>query len=107
MSPRTRTHIQTLVAVALGTALGCGNSAGAGNNGGETAGTPFPGVPRAWIAPEPAQQEKLREEERHACEDRLAAALDGPELPGAPDLEARRAQVLLYAKAEPVLFVRT
>jgi hypothetical protein len=63
-------------------------------------------LPEAWIAPEPARQAELLKQERYACEDRLSEVLKTPELPGAPDLESRRAHVLLYAKAEPVLFVR-
>jgi hypothetical protein len=41
------------------------------------------------------------------CEERIATARATPALPGAPDLEAQRAHVLLYAKAEPVVFLRT
>jgi hypothetical protein len=40
-----------------------------------------------------------------SCEQRIAAVLAAPALPGAPELEAARAQVLSSAKAEPVLFV--
>lgn len=40
------------------------------------------------------------------CRSRMDAVLATPGLPGAPALETARAHVLLYAKAEPVLFVR-
>ena len=41
-----------------------------------------------------------------ACRRKIDRVLAGPRLPGAPELEASRPQVLLYAKGEPVLFVR-
>lgn len=106
MCSRTRTHI-ALIAVAAAVLLGCGKSSGSTSGGGESAGAPFPGLPQAWIAPEPEQQAARSESERRDCEDRLALALKAPDAPGAPELEARRSHVLLYAKAEPVLFVRT
>jgi hypothetical protein len=39
-----------------------------------------------------------------ACQARIAAALAQPGLPGAPELEAQKGSLLLYAKAEPVHF---
>ncbi len=53
-------------------------------------------------APRAATQE---EADYQACLARIEAAREQPALPGAPQLEARRARVLLRAKAEPVLFV--
>lgn len=40
------------------------------------------------------------------CSRRVAALLAMPSLPGAPELEARRAETFARAKADPVLFVR-
>ena len=42
-----------------------------------------------------------------ACTDRIQQALAEPSEPGAPKLDQNRGVVLLYAKAEPVLFTRT
>jgi len=42
-----------------------------------------------------------------ACAERIEHALAEPAEPGAPKLEQNRGVVLLYAKAEPVLFART
>ncbi|HEX9618610.1 MAG TPA: hypothetical protein VF989_00660 [Polyangiaceae bacterium] len=57
--------------------------------------------------PEAGEKDRARREvERETCRARLAEATRLPALPGAPELEERRAPVLLYAKAEPVLFVR-
>lgn len=53
------------------------------------------------------EEEKLaREAERESCRQRLETAKQSPALPGTPELEEQRAPVLLYAKAEPVLFLR-
>lgn len=41
-----------------------------------------------------------------SCEERIKAALEAPALPGALTNEVDRAHVLLYAKTEPVVFVR-
>lgn len=41
-----------------------------------------------------------------ACAERIRAAMLGPSAPGTPALDAARAKVLLYAKAEPVQFTR-
>lgn len=41
------------------------------------------------------------------CQERIRALLGVSGLSGAPGLEANRARVLSYAKAEPVLFIRT
>jgi hypothetical protein len=46
-------------------------------------------------------------EAAQACERSIERVLAGPSLPGAPGLEKVRPQVLLYAKAEPVMFVET
>lgn len=43
--------------------------------------------------------------EARACRARIDEALAAPALPGAPELEARRARLLARAKAEPVLFL--
>ncbi len=42
-----------------------------------------------------------------ACQRRIDAALEVPSLSGAPRLEARRVELLLRAKSEPLLFVVT
>lgn len=42
----------------------------------------------------------------HDCSARIAAVLGQPKLPGAPELEANKGTLLLYAKAEPVHFGR-
>lgn len=41
-----------------------------------------------------------------SCSKRIAAALGRPSLPGAPRLAARRGEVLVRARSEPVLFLR-
>jgi hypothetical protein len=43
---------------------------------------------------------------RSTCEREFKAVFGEPELPGTPELDERRASVLLYAKAEPTVFVR-
>jgi hypothetical protein len=42
-----------------------------------------------------------------SCESELKLAYSEPALPGTPKLDAKRPVVLLYAKAEPTVFVRT
>ncbi len=56
-------------------------------------------VPTAFPIAEP--------EQGPSCAEQIARALETPPEPGAPKLEQNRGVVLLYAKAEPVLFTRT
>jgi hypothetical protein len=58
---------------------------------------------RAELSPLPISEP----EHGPACSDRIQQALAEPAEPGAPKLDENRGVVLLYAKAEPVLFTRT
>jgi hypothetical protein len=58
------------------------------------------------VRAEPAPLAIAEPEHGPACADRIERALAEPAEPGAPQLEQNRGVVLLYAKAEPVLFVR-
>jgi hypothetical protein len=57
------------------------------------------------LSPE-ARGEPQDRDEAQACRSRLAAVRAEPGLPGAPELEASKDIVLLYAKGEPVHFMR-
>ncbi|HEX4336003.1 MAG TPA: hypothetical protein VH062_08830 [Polyangiaceae bacterium] len=57
-------------------------------------------------APIVARAEDARPSESELCLRRIAELGTEAELPGAPELEARRAETFARAKADPVLFVR-
>lgn len=64
---------------------------------------PAPAAPAevpAAAAPEPAPSPEAR------CQTKIEAHRRLPALPGAPELERRRAELLARAKAEPVIFLR-
>jgi hypothetical protein len=106
MLPSERSIRVLLAAIVLAAGSGCGTSSASQDDGNSGVSSPLSGLPPAWISREPEQQAESHERERFACEDRLTETLRQPELGGTPDLDARRAHVLLYAKAEPVVFVR-
>ncbi|HTM44532.1 MAG TPA: hypothetical protein VL137_06230 [Polyangiaceae bacterium] len=47
-----------------------------------------------------------QEAARRACEEKVRAARQEPEMPGTPSLDLNREEILFETKAEPVLFVR-
>ncbi|HEV8550845.1 MAG TPA: hypothetical protein VGQ57_17485, partial [Polyangiaceae bacterium] len=63
--------------------------------------------PGAAVRPEPEPVVVTEPEHGPPCADQIDAALAAASEPGAPKLDQNRSVVLLYAKAEPVLFTRT
>ena len=76
-------------------------SQAAGTHGNVAAATALPLRPDHPPAPIPEP-----ETDGIACEDRIERALGEPSAPGTPALDKARGVVLLYAKAEPVVFTR-
>lgn len=60
-------------------------------------------VPVSRKALEPSEEEVAR----RACEERLRTTLAKPSVPGAPEFDERRLEILTKAKAEPVLLTET
>ena len=84
-----------MLALAALAAVGCGRRA-----------RPLPRRELQSLAAKLAEQQLARDVALEQCRARIAAAQTEPAAPGAPELEARRIEILGRAKGEPVLFVR-
>jgi hypothetical protein len=65
------------------------------------------GVAPAAVSARASVEESDEPVTSSSCERELKLAYSEPALPGTPKLDAKRPVVLLYAKAEPTVFVRT
>jgi len=110
---RLLSRVLPTLALALLFAGGRGDTSSHGKRARATI-TGLAGIPMAKadeaseLTPEHLAQREAeqQQERRHMCQKKMALELALPSLPGTPDLEANRGRLLLYAKAEPLQFLR-